>query len=248
MPEDCIRRFSSSVFVLSSLCSNRYVTEYGGLDIWWTGSRLANLPDHLPSIRNPIRGKAIVPYRYHFNTVTFGYTTAFWSFNQWELLLDWLALRGVNLPLAWVGYERTLIDTFSDIGLSDPEIEAFLSGPAFHPWNRFGNIQGSWGGPLPGQWVDDQFALQKQIVNRMVELGMTPVLPSFTGFVPQALAVHYPNASIVTGSQWAGFPSSLTDVSFLEPFDPLFTTLQKSFISRQQAAYGNISHIYTLDQ
>ena len=248
VPEDYIRRFSSSVFVLSSLCSNRYATEYGGLDIWWTGSRLANLPDHLPSIRNPIRGKAIVPYRYHFNTVTFGYTTAFWSFNQWELLLDWLALRGVNLPLAWVGYERTLIDTFSDIGLSDPEIEAFLSGPAFHPWNRFGNIQGSWGGPLPGQWFDDQFALQKQIVNRMVELGMTPVLPSFTGFVPQALAVHYPNASIVTGSQWAGFPSSLTDVSFLEPFDPLFTTLQKSFISRQQAAYGNISHIYTLDQ
>jgi alpha-N-acetylglucosaminidase len=37
-------------------------------------------------------------------------------------------------------------------------------------------------------------------------------------------------------------------VTFLEPEDPLFTQLQKSFISKQTAALGNITHIYTLDQ
>jgi alpha-N-acetylglucosaminidase len=78
---------------------------------------------------------------------------------------------------------------------------------------------------------------------------MTPVLPSFTGFVPIALSKLYPNASIVNGSQWEGFPSKYINVSFLEPFDPLFETLQKSFISKQQKAYGaDVSHIYTLDQ
>lgn len=45
-----------------------------------------------------------------------------------------------------------------------------------------------------------------------------------------------------------GFPAEYTNVTFLEPFDPLFTALQKSFISKQTAAYGNVTHIYTLDQ
>ncbi|KAH9857034.1 alpha-N-acetylglucosaminidase [Lenzites betulinus] len=226
-----------------------YLTQHGGVDIWWTGSRLSELPLILPKVGKTVKGQAIVPYRYHFNTVTFDYTAAFWDFEQWELELDWLALRGVNLPLAWVGYERVLIDTFRDAGLSDADISDFLSGPAFQAWNRFGNIQGSWGGALPTAWVDDQFALQKRILARMTELGMTPALPAFTGFVPRALAALYPNASIVPGSQWSGFPAALTEDAFLEPFDPLFATLQQSFIAKQQAAYGaNVSHVYTLDQ
>ncbi|OCH93008.1 alpha-N-acetylglucosaminidase [Obba rivulosa] len=226
-----------------------YLTDFGGVDIWWTGSRLDQLPSRLPAVGQPVHGTAVVPYRYHFNTVTFDYTAAFWTFEQWELELDWLALRGVNLPLAWVGYEYILIEVLREAGLSDGDISSFLSGPAFQAWNRFGNIQSSWGGDLPMQWVDEQFALQKQILARMTELGMTPVLPAFTGFVPRAMSSVYPNASIVNGSQWNGFPSTLTNVSFLEPFDPLFATLQKSFITKQQAAYGaNVTHIYTLDQ
>lgn len=31
-----------------------------------------------------------------------------------------------------------------------------------------------WGGPLPQSWLDQQLALQKLILSRMVELGMTP--------------------------------------------------------------------------
>ena len=86
-----------------------YLTEFGGVDIFWTGSRLENLRSPLPKVGTKVSGSAIVPYRYHFNTVTFGYTTAFWNFDKWSLLLDWLALRGVNLPLAWNGYEAILL-------------------------------------------------------------------------------------------------------------------------------------------
>ncbi|KAI0692938.1 alpha-N-acetylglucosaminidase [Cytidiella melzeri] len=226
-----------------------YCTDIGNVDIWWTGSRLHELAAPLPKVNQIIHGSSIVPWRYHFNTVTFGYTTAFWNFDKWELLLDWLALRGVNLPLAWTGYESILIDVFHEVGLTDAEIFDFLSGPAFLPWNRFGNIQSSWGGQLPMQWVTDQYELQKDhILPRMLELGMTPILPSFTGFVPRAMQTHYPNASIVNGSQWSGFPTYLTNDTFIDPFDPLFAQMQKSFISKQQAAYGNITHFYTLDQ
>lgn len=225
-----------------------YVTEFGGVDIWWTGSRLDQIADSLPSVGTPVTRSSVVRYRYFFNTVTFSYTTAFYAFEDWELLLDWMALRGINLPLAWVGYEYILVEVFQEAGLSDTDIADFLSGPAFQAWNRFGNIQGSWMGELPRQWIDDQFALQKKLVSRMVELGMTPVLPSFAGFVPRTFATLYPNASVVVGGQWNGFPPTYTNDSFLEPFDPLFTTLQKSFIDKQSAAYGNVSHIYTLDQ
>ena len=97
-------------------------------------------------------------------------------------------------------------------------------------------------------WINSQFALQKKIIARMVELGMTPVLPSFTGFVPMQIGDIYPNAKFVKGSQWNYFPPQYTNVTFLEPFDPLFAKMQKNFIERQTAAYGEVSHIYTLDQ
>jgi len=180
--------------------------------------------------------------------VTFSYTSAFWTWEEWESQLDWLALRGVNLPLAWVGQEKILVDVFHEIGLTDAEIATFLSGPAFLAWNRFGNIQGSWGGDLPRTWIDQQFDLQKKIVHRMVELGMTPVLPAFTGYVPINTSRVLPDADIVRGSQWDGFSPRYTNDSFLQPSDDHFSKLQKSFIGKQQAAYGNVSHIYTLDQ
>lgn len=180
--------------------------------------------------------------------MTFSYTTAFWSWEDWELQLDWMALRGINLPLAWVGQEKILVEVFREIGLTDAEISSFLSGPAFQAWNRFGNIQGSWGGELPYSWIDSQFELQKKIVRRMVELGMTPVLPAFTGFVPRAVSRVLPNATVVNGSRWEEFDERYTSDTFLEPFDPSFMRLQRSFIKKQQQAYGNITHTYTLDQ
>jgi alpha-N-acetylglucosaminidase len=161
-----------------------------------------------------------------------------------------MALHGINLPLAWVGAEKILVDVFRELGLTDSEILTFLSGPAFQPWNRLGNIQGAWGGgEIPFSWIDQQFEMQLQIVSRMAELGMTPVLPAFSGYVPRAITRVLPNATVVTGSQWDQFPTQYTNDTFLEPSDPNFATIQKSFISKQQAAYGsNVTHIYTLDQ
>jgi len=82
----------------------------------------------------------------------------------------------------------------------------------------------------------------------MVELGMTPVLPAFTGFVPRAITRVLPNVNVVNGSDWSRFPAEYSNVTFLEPNDPSFEMLQKSFISKQVEAYGEITHIYTLDQ
>lgn len=161
-----------------------------------------------------------------------------------------MVIHGINLSLAWVGYEKTLLSTLRTLGLTTAEILDFFTGPAFQAWNRFGNIQGSWGGSLPLAWIEDQHLLQKKIIQRMVDLGITPALPAFTGFVPKALRRVAPNANIINGSgYWSEvFPVENSNDSFLHPTDPLFTTLQHTFLSLQSEYYGNVTHIYALDQ
>lgn len=97
--------------------------------------------------------------------------------------------------MAWVGAEKILVDVFQEIGLTESDIRSFLSGPAFQAWNRFRNIQGSWSpanSSLPTSWIESQLELQKYILVRMVELGMTPVLPAFTGSIPHAILTVLP--------------------------------------------------------
>ncbi|EED15329.1 alpha-N-acetylglucosaminidase, putative [Talaromyces stipitatus ATCC 10500] len=236
---------------LSALATglHRYLSDVAHVDIYWfIGSRLDQIDGQFPKLNEPLTGSSVVPYRYHFNTVTTSYTSAFWSWEDWELQLDWMALRGINLPLAWIGIERIFIEVFQDLGLTDTEIADFLSGPAFLAWNHFGNIQGSWSGSLPYDWVDSQFDLQKKIVKRMTELGMTPILPAFPGFVPRAITRVLPDADVINGSAWEAFPTMYTNDTFMEPTDPHFTEIQKSFIAKQIEAYGNVTTFYTLDQ
>lgn len=223
-----------------------YLTEVVQTDIYWTGSYLDVNGAPLPN--DTLSGSSFAKWRYYFNTVTFSYTSAFWSWEEWELQLDWLALRGVNLPLQWLGYEKVLMDTFKHVGMTDDQISTFLSGPGFQAWNRFGNIQGSWNGTLPFAWVNDQFELGKKVANRMVELGMTPVMPAFTGFVPRAFVDIHNSSNLVNSSQWNGFPEQNTYDTLLEPQDPMFAKMQKYFITQQKKDFGNISSIYTLDQ
>ncbi|KAL7953986.1 alpha-N-acetylglucosaminidase, tim-barrel-containing domain-containing protein [Trichoderma compactum] len=105
-----------------------------------------------------------------------------------------MALRGINLAPAWIGIENFFIEVFREAGFTDDDISDFFTGPAFLAWNHFGNLQGSWSSGLPFEWVNNQFALQKKIIDRMVELGITPILPAFPGFVPRAVSRVLPDA------------------------------------------------------
>ncbi|KAG6011154.1 hypothetical protein E4U54_008262, partial [Claviceps lovelessii] len=209
------------------------------------------VPNKLPLPGRDLTGASVVPWRYNLNTVTFSYTFAWWQWKDWEKFLDWAALRGVNLQLAWVGYEKIFLDSFREIGLDDDDILPFFSGPAFQSWNRFGNIQGSWGGKgdLPLQFIEQQFDLQRKIVARMVELGITPVLPAFPGFVPGSIRKVRPGVNLTVSPNWfPSAPDKYTRDLFLSPLDETYAELQKLFIRKQTAAFGNVTNIYTLDQ
>lgn len=50
---------------------------------------------------------------------------------------------GVNLPLGFFmgAQEAVLRDFYIGQGLTPAEVDAFISGPAFLPWQRMGNMQ-----------------------------------------------------------------------------------------------------------
>ncbi|KHN96120.1 Alpha-N-acetylglucosaminidase [Metarhizium album ARSEF 1941] len=228
-----------------------YANQVLQVDEFWFVDTYKKIPQDLPVPEQPLSGASVVPWRYNLNTVTFSYNFAWYQWEDWEKLLDWAALRGVNLQLAWVGYEKIFLDSFRELGLSNEDILPFFSGPAFQAWNRFGNIQRSWGGKgdVPLSFIEQQFDLQKKIVARMVELGITPVLPAFPGFVPDSIKNVRPNANLTVSPNWfAPAPDRYTRDLFLDPLDDTYAELQKLFVSKQIEAFGNVTNIYTLDQ
>ena len=223
-----------------------YYLRYHALSqISWTGDSLKNIKDKkLPPLKEPIRKISKLQYSYYMNTCTHSYTASFWDWTRWEKEIDWMALNGINLPLAFTGLEYVTKRVFKEMGFTDEELKEWIAGPAFMAWYRMGNING-WGGPLPDEWIDYEHDLQLKILERMRDYGMTPVLSMFSGYVPATFKRLFPNANITEGSDWAGFNSTYR-TWMLEVTDPLFNQIAKRFIEIQTETYGT-SHIYNGD-
>lgn len=233
-----ILRGSSGVAICSAL--NWYLKYYCHASVSWTGNQL-KLPDPLPQVQGAIRKPSPHRYRYFFNYCAFSYSFAWWDWPQWERMIDWMALNGVNAPLAVTGQEATWQAVLRNMGLTDQQIAGFIAGPAYLPFGWMGCLDG-WGGPLPQDWIDRHRELQTKILARERELGMTPILQGFTGHVPKALREHFPLIRLQQTSPWAEFPATW----FIDPMDPFFRQVGKAFIEEQTNQYGT-DHLYASD-
>ena len=223
---------------------NHYLKYWCHVNIGWFAWDKGTMPKTLPRVETPVRHTARVPERFFLNYCTYGYTMPWWGWKEWEHFIDWMALNGINLPLAITGQESIWYQVWTELGLNDEEVRNYFTGPAHLPWHRMLNID-RWGGPLPKSWLEGQEALQKQIVARERELNMKPVLPAFAGHVPPELRRIYPEARIERMSDWAGF--ALEDYPwFLDPEDPLFPVIQKKFLDKEVEIYGT-DHVYGID-
>ncbi len=223
-----------------ALCKAFYdfTTSQGAGIASWSGNRFC-APAPMPE---GACGSAVSPVRHHqyFNVVTFGYSTPYWDWPRWEKEIDWMALHGIDMPLALVATEAISARVFRKLGLSDEEIAAWFTGPAHLPWMRMGNISAH-DGPLPREWHEGQITLQHRILRRMRELGMTAICPGFSGFVPEAFKRHYPEARL-TQTSWGGrFHNWM-----LSADDPLFSRLEQLFIEEWEKEFGKNSH-YLID-
>src|SRR5208337_1785969 len=224
---------------------NWYLKHVALVDVSWYADDAVKVPDKLPLPAEKIRETTRIKDRFFLNYCTFGYTMPFWRWRDWERCIDWMALNGINLPLAQTGNEYIWHRVWREYGLSDPEIRAFFTGPAYLPWHRMVNID-HWDGPLPQSFIDGQRDLQKQILSRERELGMKPVLCAFAGHVPAALKARRPEMKIEgIPPGWGGFSTNY-GCWFLNPLDPNFKEIQVKFLRAQQKEYGT-SHYYGTD-
>ncbi len=223
-----------------ALCKAFYdfTTSQGAGISSWSGNRFA-APSPLPEGEE---AKVTSPVQHHqyFNVVTFGYSTAYWDWERWQQEIDWMALHGIDMPLALVAQEAISARVFRRLGLTDSEIAVWFCGPAHLPWMRMGNISGH-DGPLPTEWHDEQVVLQHRILKHMRSLGMTPICPGFSGFVPQAIKRLSPKAKL-TQTSWGGrFHNWM-----LAPDDPLFSHIGQLFVEEWEKEFGKCSH-YLVD-
>ncbi|MDP4286244.1 MAG: alpha-N-acetylglucosaminidase, partial [Bacteroidota bacterium] len=223
---------------------NYYLRHFCQIDISWFKNDSIHVPAVMPQVLQKIRKEARCSERFFLNYCTFGYTMPWWQWDEWEWFIDWMSLNGINMPLAITGQEAIWYKVWKKFGLTDQEIRSYFTGPAYLPWHRMSNID-HWDGPLPQSWLNNQFALQKKIVKRERELGMKPVLPAFSGHVPELLKTKYPHAKITSLGDWSGFTQPYHSY-FLDPFDSLFKPIQKAFLEEQTKAFGT-DHLYGTD-
>lgn len=206
----------------------------------WFGDQL-NLPKTLPQPREKIAKELAGKYRVYMNYCTASYSASWWDWPRWQREIDFMAMNGINTPLFVVGVEGIWYNTLLKHGFSDQEAREFLVGPTYFAWQWMQNIQ-SLGGPLPKSWIDKHVKLGQQVMQRQLEMGMTPIQPGFSGFVPRACKEKFPDAKIKLQPRWCGFEGAAQ----MDPLDPLFKKMGKTFLEEQKKLYG--SHgIYAAD-
>ncbi len=213
---------------------NHYLRNYSNTSFSWTGILE---PSTFTKVSNKVNGSTSYDYRLYLNYCTFNYTMSFWDWERWEKEIDWMALRGINMPLAMVGQEAVWQNTLKRLNYTDAEIKEFIAGPAYSAWWLMGNLEG-WGGPVPQTWIDGQAELQKKIVERMKSLGMKPVMQGFYGMVPNSLIKKYPSAKMHDPGLWLGFKRP----AMLMPTDPLFDKISRIYYEEQEKLYGKTNY------
>ncbi len=228
---------SASSTSAASRALDWYVKHYAHQSISHFGNQTKNLVS-LPEVPAPIKKESFVPYRYALNYCTINYSFSFYTWEDWEKELDWMALNGVNIMLAPVGTEMIWYNTLVKLGYSDEDARAFIPGPGFTAWWLMGNLEG-WGGPVSLASIKQQADLQKKILKRMNELGIEPILQGFYGMVPHDMnkkVASLQNAPIIEQGKWVF--TEFIRPGILTPTSSDFQKVADVYYSEMKKLYG----------
>lgn len=218
--------------------ANFYLKNFCNCQISWDGDRI-NIPDNLPLVNLTLA--SVDKLRYYQNVCTSSYSFVWWDWKRWEREIDWMALNGINLALAFTGQEIIWQRVYDALGLEYNE----FTGPAFLAWNRMGNLRNfSYG--LTSNWHQQQLQLQHKILQRLRDLGITPVLPAFCGIVPRSFEKTFPLANLTKMPQWNKFSDDYCCPFLLDPHDSLFSVISTVFFREYISEFGT-NHIYNCD-
>ena len=184
-----------------AMAFNQYLASVAKVRYDWLADDPLCVSGKLPLPTAKVRRTCAARERFFFNYCTYGYSLPWWRWERWERFIDWMAMNGINRPLAQAGLEATWLRVWQSYGLKQEDIQAYFSGPAHLPWHRMGNLD-AWGGPLPMSYIEGQMKLQRKILSRARGLGIKPILSGFAGHVPEVLKTVKPDGvrsqSVVT--------------------------------------------------
>jgi alpha-N-acetylglucosaminidase len=139
-----------------------YLRYYTFCDVHWEDGgnySLSSFPKSLSALPIPSEKKKttfLSKYRYYQNTCTASYSFAWKDWAAYEADIDWMAINGYNLPLAFTGQEIVWQALWKEnYGVSDHGLQEYFTGPAFLTWQRMANIR-AYAGPLSDSWIQQQ--------------------------------------------------------------------------------------------
>jgi alpha-N-acetylglucosaminidase len=189
-----------------------YWREHCNMTIGWTRGGGSNVftPKEWPKVGAVVSRKRAVPWSYFMNVCTQSYSLVWYGWKEWEHMIDWMALSGINNVLATTGQEEVQYKVFKKLGLTDLEIRSWFNGPALLAWSRGQNEYGAnIGGPLPRSWMKDQWNLNKQILARYRTLGIVGQLPGFQGNAPVGLKAKLQDSNMTDNHKGTAWMDSL---------------------------------------
>lgn len=221
---------------------NWYLKYVAGVSVSWNGNCLNRLPAVLPAPSSPVRQDANVLHRFALNDTNDGYTGPYWSWAQWEQMIDVLALHGINEMLVYMGAEAVYLQTFQQFGYTREELLTWFPTPAHQPWWLLDNMSG-WVGPsLSQHLLDERLSVAQKMTNRLRELGMSPVLPGYYGMVPDAFEARNHGARTIAQGDWLGMKRP----DWLDPTCEAFHKVAAAYYRAQEQLLGPAS-LYKMD-
>ena len=239
---------------------NWYLNHHAHINLTWN-----NLTTDLSQVDLPVptqeeKHVCNTTYRYDFNTCTFSYSMAFWTWERWQQEIDWMALHGINAPLNLVGLDVVTRKFLRELGVSENDINAYIAGPGFIAWFAMNNLEG-WGGTInssstgvqmngnPDWWYTRQENLCRNMLQRMRELGMQPVIPGFSGQVPDCIRSYdgkidgFSSSHVLNNGTWAG---GYTRPDMLYPNSTTYEKFAAVYYKHLHDVMG-VSEFYSID-
>ncbi|XP_072161320.1 alpha-N-acetylglucosaminidase isoform X1 [Bemisia tabaci] len=219
-----------------------YLKHFCDSHISWDYDEI-NLPQPLPDVNITVNANDI--WRYYQNVCTWSYSYVWWDWGRWEREIDWMALNGINMALAFNGQEAVWNRVYKKFNMKEADIDKHFTGPAFLAWGRMGNMRG-FGGPLNDNWHEKSLVLQHKILARMRLLGINPVLPAFSGQVPRSFKELFPGSTFTELPKWNNFADDYCCPLLLSPTDQQFEKIADSYMKEMLAEFGS-DHVYACD-
>lgn len=227
---------------------NFYLKNYARVNYNPLFAGAVKMPAALPDTPGRVVRESPYGIRYALNFCTFSYTMAFWGWEEYGPFLDWCAMNGVNTLLDIVGQEEVQRRLLRKYGYTDGEIADYLCGPAYFAWFYMQNLT-SIGGPLPDAWFGRRVELARRMHDRMLALGIRPVLQGFAGMVPLDFGKKRPDAEVIRQGGWCAFarPHMLKTCGIPPGKRDYFSEMADSFYRIQKDVFGDVTDFYAVD-